>query len=92
MAILLNANLYNTDLRYCSSLPNKLLGNRNLIDAKITRFNFYKKIYPYWKHPNDPEWGNLTEPEQKEAMQTFCNETGMIIFDDDGNEVAKSES
>ena len=96
-ANLINANLYNTilfnvDLRGCIFHPNKLWENETIEGAKITRTDFYTQIYPYWKHQNDPEWENLTEPEQKEAMQKFCNETRMIIFDDDGNVVAKRQS
>ena len=96
-ANLINANLYNTilfnvDLRGCIFHPNKLWENETIEGAKITRTDFYTQIYPYWKHQNDSKWESLTEPEKKEAMQKFCNETGMIIFDDDGNEVAKPES
>ena len=54
--------------------------------------NFSRYIYPYWKQTDSQIWENLTEPEQKEAMQKFCNETRMIIFDDDGNVVAKRQS
>lgn len=94
---LFNTNLFNVDLRDCSFYPNKLWeskiwDDKTIIGAKITIFDFYAQIYPYWKRQSAPEWENLTKPEQKVAMQTFCNETGMIIFDDDGNEVAKPES
>ena len=51
--------------------------------------NFSRYIYPYWKQTDSQIWENLTEPEQKEAMQKFCNETYMIIFDNNGNIVAK---
>lgn len=88
-ADLSDARLFNVDLRACSFQPNRLWENKTIAGAKITIFDFYTKIYPHWKHQNDPEYENLTEPEQKEAMQKFCNETGMIIFDNDGNVVAK---
>lgn len=91
-ADLSNARLFNADLRGCSFQPNRLWENKTIEGAKITRTDFFTQIYPYWKHQNDPEWENLTEPEQKEAMQKFCNEKGMIIFDDDGNIVAKPKS
>ena len=94
---LFNTNLFNVDLRGCFFYPNrlwesKIQGYKTIAGAKITIFDFYTQIYPYWKHQNDPEWENLTEPEQKEARQKFCNETGMIIFDLAGKEVAKPES
>ena len=91
-ANLSDARLFDVDLRGCFFQPNRLWENETIEGAKITRTDFYTQIYPYWKHQNDPEWGNLTEPEQKEAMQTFCNETYMIIFDNNGNIVAKPES
>lgn len=91
-ANLINANLFNADLRGCFFEPNRLWENETIEGAKITITDFYKKIHSYWKHPNSPEWGSLEEPEQKEAMQKFCNETRMIIFDNDGNKVAKRQS
>ncbi len=91
-ADLYDARLFDVDLRGCSFQPNRLWENKTIAGAKITIFDFYTKIYPHWKHKNDPEWKNLTEPEQKVAMQTFCNETGMRIFDLAGNEVTKPES
>ena len=92
MVTLSDTKLYNCDLRYCRSLPENLLGNTILLDTKINAFDFDTKFYPYWKHPNDPEWKNLTELERKETMQKFCNKTGMIIVDNNKNEVAKPES
>ena len=74
-----NAKLFNVDLRGCSFQPNRLWENKTIEGAKITRTDFYTQIYPSWKHKNDPEWENLTESERKAVMQTFCNETGMII-------------
>ena len=91
-ADLYDARLFDVDLRGCSFQPNRLWENKTIAGAKITIFDFYTKIYPHWKHKNDPEWKNLTEPEQKVAMQTFCNETDMIIFDLAGKEVAKPKS
>ena len=87
-----NTNLNNADLRYCHFQSRLLKNKYKIIGAKITIFDFYTQIYSYWKHQNDPEWGNLTEPEQKEAMQKFCNETYMIIFDNNGNVIAKRQS
>lgn len=91
-ADLLDANLLSTDLRRSFFAWMKLQESRSLFNAKISINNFSRYIYPYWKQTDSQRWGNLTEPEQKEAMQTFCNETGMIIFDDDGNVVAKRQS
>lgn len=85
-------NLNNADLRHCHFQSGLLKNKHKIIGAKITILDFYTKIYLYQKYPKGSEWGNLTEPEQKEAMQKFCNETGMIIFDLVGNEVAKPES
>lgn len=74
-----NAKLFNVDLRGCSFQPNRLWENKTIEGAKITKTDFYTQIYPSWKHKNDPEWENLTESERKAVMQTFCNQTGMII-------------
>jgi pentapeptide repeats protein len=84
-------------LRGCSFYQNrlwesKIRDDKTITGAKITIFDFFTQIYPYWKHQNDPQWEKLTKPEQKVAIQTFCNETDMIIFDLAGNEVAKPES
>ena len=88
---LFDAQLYDTDLRHSSVTPNLWWKNGKCIGAKMTKFDFYLDIYITCKHKNDPKWESLTELEQKETMQKFCNETGMIIFDGDGNEVAKPE-
>ena len=86
---LLDANLLSTDLRRSVFTWMKLQESRSLFNAKISINNFSRYIYPYWKQTDSQRWGNLTEPEQKEAMQKFCNETYMIIFDNNGNIVAK---
>ena len=91
-ADLLNANLISTDLRRAVFTWMKLQESRSLSNAKISINNFSRDIYPYWKQTDSQIWINLSEPEQKEAMQTFCNETGMIIFDDKENIVAEPES
>ena len=91
-ANLSDARLFGVDLRGCSFQPNRLWENKTIAGAKITVTDFYTKIHPSWKHKNDPEWESLTELEQKETMQKFCNETDMIIFDLAGKEVAKPES
>ena len=88
-ADLSNADLFSTDLRRSVFRWMKLQESRSLLNAKISINNFSSAIYPYWKQTDSQIWENLTEPEQKTAMQTFCNETYMIIFDDDGNVVAK---
>lgn len=53
-----------------------------MLSAKITIYDFIKKIYPDWKKENDPEWEALTEVEQIKAMRQFCDETWMLIFDE----------
>ena len=88
-ADLLDANLLSTDLRRSVFTWMKLQESRSLFNAKISMNNFSRYIYPYWKQTDSQIWENLTEPEQKEAMQKFCNETYMIIFDNNGNIVAK---
>ncbi|EGC17853.1 secreted effector protein PipB [Kingella denitrificans] len=91
-AKLQDADLSNADLRYAVFTWKELRKSRSLLSAKIRIKNFSRNIYPYWKQTDSQIWENLTEPEQKEAMQKFCNETRMIIFDDDGNVVAKRQS
>lgn len=92
-ADLLDANLLSTDLRRAVFTWMELQESRFLFNAKISINNFSRYIYPYWKQTDSQIWEKLTEPEQKAVMQTFCNETGMIIFDDKENAVvAKPES
>ena len=91
-ADLLDANLLSTDLRRSVFTWMKLQKSRSLSNAKISMNNFSRAIYPYWKQTDSQIWENLTEPERKEAMQKFCNETGMIIFDDKENIVAEPDS
>ncbi len=89
-----NTILDNTDLRHFSSKIETFNINWKTIfrkikkssGAKITITDFDRQIYPSWRHTNKYERENPTDPERKEAMQTFCNETGMIIFDDDDKE------
>lgn len=94
---LLDTNLYETkltsaNLTTCIFEWKTLKTNALLLNTKISINNFSSAIYPYWKQTDSQIWENLTAPEQKEAMQKFCNETRMIIFDDDGNVVAKRQS
>ena len=90
-ADLSDASLFDADLRHSGVKPNLWWKNGKCMGAKITKFDFYLDIYITYKHKNDPKLESLTELEQKETMQKFCNETGMIIFDGDGNIVAKPE-
>ena len=55
--------------------------------AEITEHDFIKHIYPRWKEGNNPEWETLTEDEQKKAMQQFCKETWIRIFDEEGKRI-----
>ena len=89
---LLNTNLISTDLRYAVFTWMELKESRALFNAKISINSFSRDIYPYLKQTDSQIWENLTEPEQKEAMQKFCNGTGMIIFDNKENIVAEPES
>ena len=74
--------------------------DQSMYDFRYDENDFYRNdpglteeiVLKLSKDKNDPEWKNLTEPEQKVAMQTFCNETGMRIFDLAGNVVAKRQS
>ncbi len=98
-----NSILYSTDLRGCFSYKTELrdynflyrdmlmlMMNEKCLYAKITITDFHMVIYPFLG--GNSEWKNLTEPEQKETMQKFCNETGMIIFDNKENVIAKRQS
>lgn len=78
-----NADLSHSDLRKAKGLS-YLEHVKSLDLAKINITDFSDNFY-YFEEKNS-KWENLTEPERKEAMQTFCNETGMIIFDDDDKE------
>ena len=87
-----NANLQGTNLKG-GNLQNAYFNwlqlknsMAQLFYVKITAYDFIKKIYPDWKKENDPEWEALTVVEQIKAMQKFCDETGMLIFDEDGEQ------
>ena len=81
-ANLQNANLSFANLKICDFKWEQLKDNKELLSAKITIYDFIKKIYPDWKKENDPEWEALTEVEQIKAMRQFCDETWMLIFDE----------
>lgn len=87
LANLQNADLQNADLRECQFEWMQLKHRETLSSAKITVKDFIEKIYPDWKEKNDSEWEALTEDEQTKVMQQFCNETGMLIFDDVGKRI-----
>lgn len=61
--------------------------SRAMSKAEITEHDFIKHIYPRWKEGNNPEWETLTEGEQKKAMQQFCNEIWIRIFDEEGKQI-----
>ncbi|OHR44364.1 hypothetical protein HMPREF2936_11340 [Neisseria sp. HMSC064F04] len=61
--------------------------SRAMSKAEITEHDFIKHIYPRWKEGNNPEWETLTEDEQKKAMQQFCKETWIRIFDEEGKRI-----
>ena len=86
-ADLQNANLSFANLKICDFKWEQLKDNKELLSAKITIYDFIKKVYPDWKKENDPEWEALTEGEQMEVMQKFQGETGMLIFDKSGAQI-----
>ncbi|PLA39186.1 hypothetical protein CYK00_12065 [Neisseria sicca] len=86
-ANLRDINLENADLRECQFEWEQLKYKKTLFFAKITVNDFISKIYPDWKKENDPEWEALKDEEQTKAMQQFCNQTKMLIFDDVGNQI-----
>lgn len=86
-ANLQNANLSFANLKICDFKWEQLKNNGKLLSAKITIYDFIKKIYPDWKKENNPEWEALTDEEQKKTMKKFCDETGMLIFDKSGTQI-----
>ena len=85
-ANLKNADLSFTNLKACNFGWEQLKDNGQLSFAEITINDFINNIYPDWKKENDPKWEALTEEDQTKAMQKFCDETGMLIFDEDGEQ------
>lgn len=89
---LLDAKLQGTALSY-SNLRGmdfewwQIRKSRAMSKAEITEHDFIEHIYPRWKEGNNPEWETLTEGEQKKAMQQFCNETWIRIFDEEGKRI-----
>ncbi len=83
-ANLKNADLSSANLKACNFGWEKLKDNGQLSSAKITIYDFIKRIYPDWKKENDLNWEVLTKDEQTKAMQQFCDETGILIFDNNG--------
>lgn len=84
-AILQGANLQRVNLQYADFNWSQLKNNNTqLADAKITIDDFIENIYPDWKKADDPEWAVLTNEKKMKAMQQFCDETGILIFDNNG--------
>lgn len=89
---LVDANLQGAALSY-SNLRGmvfefwQIRKSRAMSKAEITEHDFIEHIYPRWKEGNNPEWETLTEGEQKKAMQQFCNETRIRIFDEEGKRI-----
>lgn len=81
------ANFSYADLKACDFKWKQLKDNEELLSAIITIYDFEKNIYPDWRKANDPEWAVLTKVQQTKAMQKFCNETGMLIFDKSGRQI-----
>ena len=84
-AILQGANLERVNLQYATFNWSQLKNNNTqLAGAKITVYDFIENIYPDWKKENVPKWAELTNEEKMKAMQQFCDETGILIFDNNG--------
>lgn len=79
-------NFSYADLKACDFKWKQLKDNEELFSAIITIYDFEKNIYPDWRKTNDPEWAVLTKVQQTKAMQKFCDETGMLIFDNTGTQ------
>ena len=86
-ADLQNANLSFANLKECDLKWEQLKYNEKLFSASITILDFVKSVYPDWKDENDSKWDELKENEQTKAMQKFCDETGMLIFDKSGTQI-----
>lgn len=87
LAQLRNAKLTNADLRAAQFDWEQLKVRKGLSGARITANDFIENVYRDWKKGNDPQWEALTESAQTQAMQKFCKETGMLIFDDLGKRI-----
>ena len=87
MARLSNVNLANVDLQAASFDWEQLKASKKLSGVRITVNDFISKIYSDWKKENDPKWEALKDEEQTKAMQQFCDQTKMLIFDDVGNQI-----
>ena len=86
-AILQGANLQRVNLQYADFNWSQLKDNKTqLAAAKITVSDFIENIYLDWKKENDPEWEALMNEEKTKAMQQFCDETGILIFDNNGTQ------
>jgi len=86
-ALLKDTKLVNADLRGAQFYWGYLKARKRLLDVRITANGFIENIYPDWRKENDPQWDALTESAQTQAMQKFCKETGMLIFDDLGKRI-----
>ncbi|MDK6725613.1 pentapeptide repeat-containing protein [Neisseria mucosa] len=89
-ALLKDTKLVNADLRGAQFYWGYLKARKRLLDVRITANGFIENIYPDWRKENDPQWDALTESAQTQAMQKFCKETGMLIFDDLGKRIMPS--
>ena len=87
LAQLRNAKLTNADLRAAQFDWEQLKVRKGLSGARITANDFIENVYRDWKKGNDPQWEALTESAQTQAIQKFCKETGMLIFDDLGKRI-----
>lgn len=81
------ANFSYANLKACNFKWKQLKDNEELVFAEITINDFINNIYPDWKKTNEPGWEALTKRAQTQAMQKFCKETGMLIFDKSGTQI-----
>lgn len=82
-AKLSEVNLQNADLRSAEFEWKNLSQNNNLRYAKITVNDFVYRIYHEWDKEGNMNWSSPNE--RLHVMQKFFEETGIQIFDEEGN-------
>jgi pentapeptide repeats protein len=83
-AKLSEVNLQNADLRSAEfEWKNLSQNNNNLRYAKITVNDFVRRIYRKWDKEENMKWSSSNE--RLHVMQKFFEETGIQIFDEEGN-------
>lgn len=82
-AKLSGVNLQNADLRSTEFEWKNLSQSNNLRYAKITVNDFVRRIYHEWDKEENMKWSSSNE--RLHVMQKFFEETGIQIFDEEGN-------